>query len=226
MEKHQFCYKYPHPAVTTDCVILAFDGKQLKLLLIERAREPHQGKWALPGGFLNIDEEAGQGALRELLEETGVGMAQVEQFGVFSTPDRDPRERVITIAHVALVSMQQVVAGDDAAKAQWFSPDALPQLAFDHALIIAQAFTWLRRLIEFEPIGLDAMPQQFHIGTLQLLYEQIMGTKLNGNHLAHSLLHHGIITPLSGCPTLFEFDRDRCRELKGNCTPLRACEAQ
>ncbi len=101
MEENKYCYKYPHPAVTTDCVIFGFDGEKLKILLIKRGIEPYKGKWALPGGFLKPDESAEAGALRELQEETGLTNAYIEQFHAYSEPDRDPRERVITIAYFA-----------------------------------------------------------------------------------------------------------------------------
>ena len=116
MEKAKYSYKYPHPSVTTDCVIFGFDGSRLKVLLVERGVEPFKGKWALPGGFLRMDESAEQGALRELQEETGLKTAYIKQFHTFTDPDRDPRERVITIAYYALVRLQDVVAGDDCNK--------------------------------------------------------------------------------------------------------------
>lgn len=131
-----YSYKYPHPAVTTDCVIFGFDGAKLKVLLIERGNEPYKGLWAFPGGFLNMDESAEQGARRELMEETGMVAGYMEQFHAFTDPDRDPRERVITIAYYALCNIQEVKGGDDAAKAQWFSIDEIPQLAFDHDCIL------------------------------------------------------------------------------------------
>ena len=135
MEEFKYHYKYPHPAVTTDCVIFGYDGKQLKILLIERGNEPDKGKWAFPGGFLNIDEQAEAGALRELQEETGMKDADIRQFHTFSAPNRDPRERVISIAYYALVKIQDVKGGDDAAKASWFAIDDVPELAFDHDLM-------------------------------------------------------------------------------------------
>ena len=106
MEEFKYHYKYPHPAVTTDCVIFGYDGKQLKILLIERGNEPDKGKWAFPGGFLNIDEQAETGALRELQEETGMTNADIRQFHTFSDPNRDPRERVISIEYYALVKIK------------------------------------------------------------------------------------------------------------------------
>ena len=90
MEEMKYCYKYPHPSVTTDCVIFGFDGNQLQVLLIERGIEPYKGRWAFPGGFLNMEESAEEGALRELKEETGLTGAYIEQFHTFTDPNRDP----------------------------------------------------------------------------------------------------------------------------------------
>ncbi|MBQ4028111.1 MAG: NUDIX hydrolase, partial [Prevotella sp.] len=126
MEELKYHYKYPHPNVTTDCVIFGYDGNRLKVLLIERGIEPYKGCWAFPGGFLNMDEPAETGAKRELFEETGLTTASVRQFHAFSAPDRDPRERVITIAFYALVRISEVKGGDDAAKAEWFALDEIP----------------------------------------------------------------------------------------------------
>ena len=114
-----YSYKYPHPSVTTDCVIFGFDGTKLQILLVERGIDPYKGKWAFPGGFIKMDESCEEGALRELKEETGLTGAYIEQFHTFSDPNRDPRERVITVAYYALVRIQDVKAGDDAAKAEW-----------------------------------------------------------------------------------------------------------
>ena len=132
MEELKYRYKYPHPAVTTDCVIFGFDGVRINVLLIQRGVEPYKDAWAFPGGFLKMDETAEEGARRELEEETGLKNVDVEQFYTFSTVDRDPRERVITIAHYALVRMADVRGGDDAANARWFPYNEIPRLAFDH----------------------------------------------------------------------------------------------
>ena len=138
-------YRYPRPSVTTDCVIFGFDAEGLKLLLIERANDPFKGRWAFPGGFLNMDEPAEQGALRELEEETGLTGIRVHQLHTFSSPQRDPRGRVITIAHYALVPLQQAKAADDAAKAQWFALNGIPPLAFDHDRILRMAIHRMER---------------------------------------------------------------------------------
>ena len=101
-EAYPYCYKYPQVALTADCVVFSYDGKDLLVLLIKRGQEPFKDRWALPGGFVNPDETAEQGARRELLEETGLEASHLEQFKVFSTPDRDPRQRVVTVPSLLL----------------------------------------------------------------------------------------------------------------------------
>ena len=196
MEEKKYCYKYPHPAVTTDCVIFGFDGSELQVLLIERGIEPFKGKWAFPGGFLNMDETAQEGALRELKEETGLENAYIEQFNTYSDPGRDPRERVITIAHYALVRIQEVKGGDDAAKAQWFPIDKVPQLAFDHDKILRDAMRKLRERIHFEPIGFELLPEKFTMRDLQILYESILGVKFDRRNFAKKMMHYELLNQL------------------------------
>lgn len=173
-EELKYCYKYPHPSVTTDCVIFGFDGTKLSVLLVKRGVEPYKGRWAFPGGFMNMDESAEEGALRELQEETGLKGAYIRQFHTFTAPERDPRERVITIAYYALVRMQEVAGGDDADDARWFTLDEVPQLAFDHDQILCKAQKALRQQIHFEPIGFELLPEAFTIKELQNLYEAIL----------------------------------------------------
>ena len=153
MEELKYHYKYPHPAVTADCVIFGFDGLNINVLLIQRGIEPFKDKWALPGGFVKIDESADEGARRELQEETGLTDAKIEQFYTFTDVNRDPRERVITIAYYALVRLSEVKGGDDASSARWFSYNEIPGLAFDHDRILREALSHLKRKICFEPIG-------------------------------------------------------------------------
>ncbi len=196
MEENKYCYKYPHPAVTTDCVIFGFDGSELQVLLIERGIEPFKGKWAFPGGFLNMDETAGEGALSELKEETGLENAYIEQFNTYSDPGRDPRERVITIAHYALVRIQEVKGGDDAAKAQWFPIDEVPQLAFDHDKILRDAMRKLRERIHFKPIGFELLPEKFTMRDLQILYESILGVKFDRRNFAKKMMHYELLNQL------------------------------
>ena len=216
MEEKKYCYKYPHPAVTTDCVIFGFDGSELQVLLIERGIEPFKGKWAFPGGFLNMDETAGEGAMRELKEETGLENAYIEQFNTYSEPGRDPRERVITIAHYALVRIQEVKGGDDAAKAQWFPIDEVPQLAFDHDKILRDAMRKLRERIHFEPIGFELLPEKFTMRELQILYESILGVKFDRRNFTKKMMHYELLNQLDETvrPTakrdalLYSFNKD------------------
>lgn len=138
----QYCYKYPRPEVTADCVVWGWNDGEVYVLLIRRGREPFRDCWALPGGFMEMDESAEACALRELQEETGLCVNAVRQVGVFSDPGRDPRGRVVTVAFYAFADMGQelIRAGDDAAETGWFSLAALPSLAFDHREIIETAF--------------------------------------------------------------------------------------
>lgn len=139
MEDLKYCYRYPHPAVTADCVIFGYDDNNIKVLLIQRGNEPYKGHWAFPGGFMNIDETAEQCALRELEEETGLKDVKVEQFYTFTDVNRDPRERVISIAYYGKIRLSNVKGSDDADDAQWFSLDEIPNLAFDHDLVLSKA---------------------------------------------------------------------------------------
>lgn len=141
-----YTYRYPRPAVTTDCVVFAQSAEELQVLLVERGNEPYKGCWAFPGGFLNMDEEAEDGARRELKEETGLEVGPMKQIGAFAAVHRDPRGRVISIAFVARSPLAGVTGGDDAAQARWFSLSQLPPLAFDHADMLRQALHTLREL--------------------------------------------------------------------------------
>ena len=134
-----YTYRYPHPAVTADCVLFCRVGQQLKVLLIERGNDPYKGCWAFPGGFMNMDETAEQCALRELQEETGLVVGGLRQLGAYSAVDRDPRERVISVVFYAVVDELPVQGADDAAKAQWWPINAIPPLAFDHEQILRDA---------------------------------------------------------------------------------------
>ena len=135
----EYTYKYPRPAVTADCVVITKEVEP-KVLLIQRGADPYKGYWAFPGGFMNMDETTEQCAIRELEEETGLKVSTVRQIGAYSKVDRDPRGRTITVAYLAIIDKPAQVTGqDDAAKAEWFPLSALPELAFDHADIMADA---------------------------------------------------------------------------------------
>ena len=220
--KGTYTYDYPRPAVTTDCVIFGYDGKELKVLLIERGIEPFKGCWAFPGGFLNMDEDALAGARRELKEETGLVDAFIEQFHTFSEPGRDPRGRVITIAHYALVKIQEVEGGDDAAQARWFPIGEVPPLAFDHDRILRMAMSRLKEKIHFEPVGLELLPDVFTMPQLQNLYEAILEVHFDRRNFASKMLKLGILEDTgdrpagasSRIPVSYRFNKEKYNELK------------
>lgn len=140
-----YTYPYPHPAITADCIVFAIGDGDTKILLIERKNPPYRGRWAFPGGFMNMDESAEEAAMRELEEETGLKVDCVIQVGAFSKVDRDPRERIVTIAFYTVMEHAPEVKGtDDASRARWFSLDNLPPLAFDHEEILGQALKIMR----------------------------------------------------------------------------------
>ena len=222
MNELKYCYKYPHPAVATDCVIFGFDGVSIKVLLIQRGIEPYKDHWALPGGFVGIDESAEECARRELQEETGLTDVSVEQFHAFSDVNRDPRERVISIAYYALVKLSEVRGGDDASEAQWFSYDDVPSLAFDHDRILRMALRHLRDRICFEPVGFDLLPDVFTMTELQRLYEAILGVKFDRRNFYNKMLKLEVLTSAEPrpenasrrTPSKYRFNAEKYAELK------------
>lgn len=149
--KKSYTYEYPRPAVTVDIVVVTRERKP-RVLLIRRGHEPFAGTWAIPGGFVDMEESLETAARRELKEETGVDVTDVEQLHTFGDPDRDPRGRVISVAYLIRVDVKKVKpkAGDDAAEAGWHSLAEPPPLAFDHALILETA---RQRLKPAKPAG-------------------------------------------------------------------------
>jgi 8-oxo-dGTP diphosphatase len=193
VNRKPYCYSYPHPAVATDlCVFSLNEGFQLCVLLIKRGGKPFFGHPALPGGFIKVGEESlEQCALRELEEETGFAKAYLQQFGVYSSPERDPREHVISIAYFALVNRNSETpkAGSDASHVEWARvSDALRgDLAFDHNRIVSDARAALIRTIEQCPIVLQLMPPEFTLLQLQKAYEGVYGKSLEPANFRRSL---------------------------------------
>ncbi|MFO7939241.1 MAG: NUDIX hydrolase [Bacteroidales bacterium] len=146
----KYTYSYPRPAVTIDIMVFHRTTKQWEILLIERLNEPFKGMWALPGGFIEMEETLHQSAIRELREETGIALQQLQQFRTYGNPGRDPRGRTISVVYYAIIAdatKKQVKAGDDAHLAQWSSIEDLPALAFDHATIMQEAMQHLPFLL-------------------------------------------------------------------------------
>jgi 8-oxo-dGTP diphosphatase len=195
MEPKSYCYEYPRPAVTTDCVIFGFGDGELQVLLIERGIEPFKGKWALPGGFVRMHENTDECARRELFEETGVDNLFVEQLYTFSDVDRDPRGRVITVSYYALIKLSDVKiqAGDDAQNAQWYAISKVPSLAFDHDRILRIALNRLRGKIRYQPIGFELLPEKFTMPELQNLYETILEMSLDRRNFRKKMMDTGLL---------------------------------
>lgn len=194
--RHQHCYDYPHPAVTTDVVIFTLRGQRLQLLLIRRRNPPFADMWALPGGFLDIDEDLDRCAARELEEETGLSGLYLEQLYTFGRPDRDPRERIISVAYYALVPehrLSEPRAASDASGLAWFPVDELPPLAFDHSDIIALAHRRLVAKLSYSNIALQFMPETFTLSELQRVYETVQGETLDKRNFRKRILALGQI---------------------------------
>jgi 8-oxo-dGTP diphosphatase len=235
MGTQTYIYDYPRPAVTTDCVIFGFDKEELKVLLIERDIEPYKACWALPGGFLDMNEEAETCARRKLKEETALENLYIEQLYTFSSVDRDPRYRVISIAYYALVKLSDyhAQAGTGAGKAQWFPLQEIPGLAFDHADILETAKQRLKGKIKYQPIGFELLPEKFTFPELHQLYETVLQTPLDRRNFRKKMLSFNLLIDLNefvtGAPNraakLYSFDKQKYEELsqKGFYFELQAC---
>lgn len=147
-KKGKYVYEWPRPMVTADALVFTFSKGRAKVLLIKRANEPFKGKWAVPGGFVNMDEELEDAAVRELAEETGLTGIHLEQWHTFGKCGRDPRGRVITVTFLGIVTKEKhhIKAGDDAGEARWFDIEKLPNdMAFDHNEVVAFGIQKLKR---------------------------------------------------------------------------------
>jgi len=183
-------YEYPRAALAVDCVVFGLDEADLKVLLIQRKLPPFQHAWALPGGFVRLDETIDEAAQRELREEAGVSDVYLEQLYTFGTLDRDPRERVVTVAYYALAKLgdHRIRAATDAMGVGWFGLDDLPKLAFDHSEIVTGAHERLRGKVRYAPIGFELLPARFSLTQLQRLYEIILGTALDKRNFRKKIL--------------------------------------
>jgi len=217
-------YEYPRAALTVDCVVFGFDEAELKVLLIRRGLAPYKGKWALPGGFVRVEETVDEAARRELAEETGLKDVFLEQLYTFGAIDRDPRERVVSVAYYALVKLAEhpATGASDASEAEWFAVAEPPALAFDHAEILRAALERLRGKVRYEPIGFELLPQKFTLSQLQHLYEAVLQANLDKRNFRKKILSMGLLIPLkeqvrTGAhrpAQLFRFDAKKYAALK------------
>jgi 8-oxo-dGTP diphosphatase len=186
---------YDRPSVTTDVVIFSLVDEDLKVLLVKRKYAPFAGQWAIPGGFVHMDESLEEAAVRELEEETGLTDLFMEQLYTFGAPDRDPRTRVITVAYFALVSYHAIQhrPSGDAAETAWHSVYKLPQLAFDHRTILDYALTRLRYKLEYTTVGFQLLPDEFTLTELQQAYQIILGEELDKRNFRRKILSADIL---------------------------------
>lgn len=188
-------YAYARPALTVDCAVFGLDDQDLKVVLIQRDLEPFAGRWALPGGFVRVDESLEEAARRELQEETGLSRVYLEQLYTFGEVRRDPRERVVTVTYYALVNIRdhRVQAATDARNAAWFPVTDTPTLAFDHAKILRVALERLKGKVRYQPIGFELLPAKFTLSQLQHLYETILERPLDKRNFRRKALAMGFL---------------------------------
>ncbi|TRX62171.1 NUDIX hydrolase [Fulvivirga sp. M361] len=211
--------------LSIDCVIFGFEDHQLKILLYQRAIEPEMDQWALPGGFIKIDEDLDRSASRILKEVTGVNNIYMQQINAFGAVNRYPQKRVITIGFYALINPgnYNIVPGVGAKAAQWFDIAQIPVLSFDHNEIYLYALNILRKKVRYEPIGFELLPEKFTLTLIQRLYEAVLGIEFDVRNFRKKLLKMNLLIKLPEkqegvahrAANLYKFDKKIYNELKG-----------
>src|SRR3989344_7448880 len=193
--KEENIHSFAKPSVTVDIVIFTIQDDDLKVLLVKRNIEPFKGKWAIPGGFVRIEESLEEAAKRELEEETGVKNVYLEQLYTFGEPKRDPRGRVITVAYMALVNSENIKlkATTDVSEAQWFSVKKLPSVAFDHKKILDYAFQRLKWKFEYTTVAFSLLSKEFTISKIQRIYEMVFNKQFDKRNFAKKILSLNIL---------------------------------
>ncbi len=219
-----YTYEFPRPAIAVDCVVFGLDEQDLKVMSIRRGIPPFKDRWALPGGFVRLDESLEAAALRELKEETGIEQVFLEQLYTFGEVDRDPRDRVVTVAYYALINLVEhhIQATTDAKDAAWFPVSNPPKLAFDHDKILAVALARLKGKVRYEPIGFELLPQKFTLSQLQKLYETILEQPLDKRNFRKKILGMQLLVELDEVQAdvrhraarLYQFDEQKYLQLK------------
>ncbi|MEO0899553.1 MAG: NUDIX domain-containing protein [Bacteroidota bacterium] len=216
----------PKVHLAVDAVVFGYQPESgISVLLIKRKFPPFQGGWALPGGFVNVDESLEQAVTRELEEETGIKINYLEQLYTFGQPERDPRQRVVSVAYFVLIreDIYSLHAQTDAEDAKWFDINDLPNLAFDHQRIIDVAIQRVRNKIIYEPIGFELLNESFTFAELQKLYETLLQRGIDRGNFQKKIKSLNILEELtemrkpvgSGRPArLYKFNEERYSSLK------------
>ncbi len=219
-----YVYEWPRPSVTADVALfrLATDCRppRIEVLLIRRGRPPFANTWALPGGFVDRDEDLPHAATRELEEETGVRGVRIEQVGVIGTPGRDPRGHTVTALYTAAIAERAAIAtaGDDAAEADWFSADALPRLAFDHGELVRWSLLHWRDRLGRSPLLFDLLPRRFDVVALRTAWAAVAGDTKGFVPTFRKLVKSGVLVAeaigaQSGADARLRLDRRALRRL-------------
>jgi 8-oxo-dGTP diphosphatase len=212
--------------LAVDAIVFGYGRQQgVSVLLIKRKYPPFEGRWALPGGFVLPEESLETAVVRELQEETGIEVNYLEQLYSFGEPHRDPRQRVVSVAYVALVNQSlytQLRASTDASEAQWFSINRLPPLAFDHTVILKKAIERVRAKIRYEPIGFELLDKTFAFAELEKLYADLLDRPIDRRNFTKKILSLGLLEDTgqlapgtgAGRPSkMYRFNKKRYRQL-------------
>ena len=215
-----------YPNITVDAVVFSYIDEKLHVLLIKRNFEPFKGRYALPGAFIKDDESSDYAVKRMLVDETGLGVIYLEQLCTFTDPNRDPRQRIISIAHYALINStnEKLTTSKHATEVEWVEiKEAFKRdLAFDHKEIMHYALQRLRNKLRYEPIGFDLLPNYFTIGELFNLYCAILDEGLDRRNFTRKILGFGLLKETQFKTTghvgrqakLYEFDGDMYKKLQ------------
>lgn len=188
-------HDFEKPSLTADIVIFTIKEGELKVLLVKRDINPFKGSWALPGGFVRINESLENAAKRELEEETGIKNIYLEQLFSFGDPGRDPRGRVVTVAYMALVNSEEMElrASTDASDAQWFSIKKFPSLVFDHKKILNYSLKRLKWKFEYTTVAFSLLPKKFAISQVQKIYEIVFDKKFDKRNFSKKIISLNIL---------------------------------